>query len=446
MQGDETASIPEAQDRVDLQKGQQMEFDFIAKSLPPRLAAEENHAEKTAGNAGSGQPEPHDQAGTRAEEEPPLNSLFKRLPKQMEDEILAERVQAYKVPFDANGLEDESLKTCPIRLTTKNNLVTPYIDGPDIHEATGKMIDAAEKSILLEMYDFADFGFAEKLVGQAKKGLDVKVLLDPAQAEGKSASEARTKVLNYLVENQIPVLLYPANVGSRQLDHCKLMIVDGKSVMLGSMNWNPASLDNHEMNVRIDGPAAEYFGYHFVDGWKSAGGEDIPIPTPDKHPGGHSQIKGFRTEGRMDGSAEDAILNAIQKANSSIFAEMYVLSNQEIIQGFIDAHKRGVDVRVLLDPTNQSTGWNPNSESFKKLKKAGVPVRWYKVDPGSKMHTKMALIDKEKLLIGSVNWSHKGMKANREIGAEIDCRDTGEIFHQQFYYDWRYKSSETDPT
>ena len=67
------------------------------------------------------------------------------------------------------------------------------------------------------------------------------------------------------------------------------------------------------------------------------------------------------------------ILNAIHAAAKSIRVKMFVFSDPELLKGVIAAHKRGVKVRIMLNPARRD-GKEENQESRKLLHKAGVDV------------------------------------------------------------------------
>jgi len=346
------------------------------------------------------------------------------------------------------NIEDETTLNCPDAVVTSGNKIKPLVDGPAIFEAAEKMIDSAEDSIKVEMYDLKDMKMAEKLVDAAKRGVDIKIIVDPTAGSSDEGIKARQEIHEFMRKNGVHVIEFPVDEARNQIDHVKLLIVDGKKAILGGMNWNTYSRKNHDADIQIEGPAVNYYSEHFAEGWKISTGEEI---EPDKfddeaaNSGKKSTVMGLRTKLRHDKTMRKAILESVKGAKKSIHAELYVLSNKEIIDELINAHDRGVDVRVILDPNHAYTGWSPNGGTFDKLKKAGVPVRWYKVKSGQKLHAKWATVDGEKFIIGSANWSHKGLNINREIGAYVEDEKATNEFDQQFYYDWRYKATEDYP-
>ena len=93
-------------------------------------------------------------------------------------------------------------------------------------------------------------------------------------------------------------------------------------------------------------------------------------------------------------------------------------------------HRRGVDVRVLLDP-NQVY----NRHAYSVLRDAGVEVRWYPVPRGVLLHAKIGLFD-GLLVLGSANWTLSGLGVNHEL--DIETKDVGAVgaYQTRFAADW----------
>lgn len=335
---------------------------------------------------------------------------------------------------------------CPTGLPYGGNKVTPLIDGDAIFASAKEMVDSAKDRVRVEMYDLNDLEMVNTLIDATKRGVEVKVILDPSVNDIES--DKRANINKLMEDNGIEMIQFP-NSGN-QNDHIKLLLVDGTKAMVGGMNWNTYSRNNHDANVTIEGPAVKYYESHFVEGWNYSGGPRIDPSTVEVEAesipkAGDAEVKGVRTNGKLDSSYKRNVQETIRGAKKSIFTEMYVLSSEDIVNDLIDAKERGVDVRVILDPHNAYTGWSPNGKTFDTLKKAGVDVRWYKVEPTQRMHAKWTVVDGEETLIGSGNWSHKGFNTNRELGADIKDKETANVFEEQFRYDWRYQAQEEYP-
>ncbi len=160
---------------------------------------------------------------------------------------------------------------------------------------------------------------------------------------------------------------------------------------------------------------------------------DVLTTQPVEHDGGRATIK-------------DAILDNINGARKSVHAELFCLTHKEVVQSLKDAHNRGVDVKVMLDPNLYII----NRKAFYDLKDAGVPVKWYVPDVSKeeKLHGKWATIDGQRTIVGSANWSHKGLeggkpgdRTNREANVLVRDENTTNIFNETFNYDWNNRGS-----
>ena len=122
--------------------------------------------------------------------------------------------------------------------------------------------------------------------------------------------------------------------------------------------------------------------------------------------------------------------DALDGARRRTFAEVYTLTDAEIVARLVAAHRRGVDVRVILDP-NQPY----NMHARDVLVGAGVPVRWYPVPKGALLHAKIGLFDGV-LVLGSANWTLSGLGVNHEV--DIETKDPSAIaaYGSRFATDW----------
>jgi phosphatidylserine/phosphatidylglycerophosphate/cardiolipin synthase-like enzyme len=121
---------------------------------------------------------------------------------------------------------------------------------------------------------------------------------------------------------------------------------------------------------------------------------------------------------------------ALIHARRRALAEVYTLTDPEVIVQLVQAHRRGVDVRVLLDP-NQSY----NLHAYTMLRACGVQVLWYPIPRGALLHAKVGLFDAT-LVLGSANWTVSGLGVNHEL--DIETADTSVVaaYAARFAADW----------
>ncbi len=124
------------------------------------------------------------------------------------------------------------------------------------------------------------------------------------------------------------------------------------------------------------------------------------------------------------------ILNLINTAQESIDIQMYVFSNYELQEALINAQKRGVKVRVILEQEIES-----NEDCFYNLVSNDIEVRWAP-RTFSRTHSKFMIIDGKKVFVGSTNFSYHAVTSNREAAVLTSCavKDFIEVFES----DWNF--------
>ena len=101
------------------------------------------------------------------------------------------------------------------------------------------------------------------------------------------------------------------------------------------------------------------------------------------------------------------IIDAINAAQKSLRIKMFIFSAPELLDAVIAAKKRGVDVRVMLNPARRD-GERENAASRKKLEAAGVDVK----DSNPKFgltHEKSMVVDDALGFVKSLNWEVKNL-------------------------------------
>ncbi|MCL5036207.1 MAG: phosphatidylserine/phosphatidylglycerophosphate/cardiolipin synthase family protein [Chloroflexi bacterium] len=344
-------------------------------------------------------------------------------------------------PLDQVSISSEAAETA----AGGGNRVEALIDGPAIFSSAKEMISSSKKSIQVEMYSFSHAEMTDLLCKEAKEGKTVQVLLDPGEGLSAGQEKSKQETVDKLKASGVQVLFYDTNKKHNQIDHVKLLIVDGKKVLMGGMNWGEHSPSNHDVDLKIEGPAVDYYQKVFDNAWQKTGGEVIEQEKAKPVEDGNAQVKGLSTELWKYTTVSQQVLKDIDGAKKSIHLESFVLSDKQVVDGLISAKERGVDVKVLLAPNGVGEGWNPNGKTFDKLKEAGVDVKWYQTDTSvqEKLHAKWGVFDGEKSVVGSANWSYKGLHVNREIAAEVTDKGTASTLEKQFQYDWENRSSDT---
>ena len=126
-------------------------------------------------------------------------------------------------------------------------------------------------------------------------------------------------------------------------------------------------------------------------------------------------------------AGEQPILNAINNATTSIYVELYLLTDQNVISALEQAAKDGLDVRVMLDPDPYGVGTTEPANTLKALSNAGVQTE--DSSPAfTYTHEKGMIIDGKTAYIMSCNFTLSALggsssTTNREYGI-IDSHAT----------------------
>lgn len=111
-----------------------------------------------------------------------------------------------------------------------------------------------------------------------------------------------------------------------------------------------------------------------------------------------------------EGSAQKLVLKTISSARRNIHLMGYSFTSPQIAKALVTAHKRGVEVKVVLDEkgNRQRTNW----AAMDLLVSAGIPVRT--INRYDIMHDKVIIVDGTTVETGSFNYSHAAAHHNSE--------------------------------
>ena len=131
---------------------------------------------------------------------------------------------------------------------------------------------------------------------------------------------------------------------------------------------------------------------------------------------------------------EGNIVGFIRACEKTLDVAIYSFTSPEICTAVLDADKRGVDVRLILD---YDQGYSRFSAYTKWLKPAlgNIQVK-FKTAAGL-MHNKFAVGDRSAVLTGSYNWTETAEKVNHENLVIIRDKEAVEKFVMEFDYMWR---------
>lgn len=114
------------------------------------------------------------------------------------------------------------------------------------------------------------------------------------------------------------------------------------------------------------------------------------------------------------GGCTEAVVNALDNAQSSVLVQAYSFTSAPIAQALVDAHKRGVKVQVILDKSNRTA--NYSSADF--VAHAGIST--FIDGKHAISHNKIMVIDGHTIITGSFNFTKAAEEHNAENLLVID--------------------------
>jgi cardiolipin synthase len=140
----------------------------------------------------------------------------------------------------------------------------------------------------------------------------------------------------------------------------------------------------------------------------------------------------------MPDDSSEPILDAINHAKKSLRIKMFLFSDPHLLHAVISAHRRGVKVRIMLNPARRS-GEKENADVRKLLTDAAIEV----IDSNPAFdvtHEKSMVVDDESAFIQSLNWETKNLTETRDYAVVTShAHEVAEVM-ECFDADWERKS------
>ena len=270
------------------------------------------------------------------------------------------------------------------------------------------LIDSAQQTLDVQMYLFTVTSIADRIIAAKNRGVAVRVILDPDH-------EGNGTVRNKLTQANVPTRNAPALYS---FAHAKYLLIDSKAAVIMSMNFNVdafSSERNYGMITRDPDDLADTKAIFDMD-WAAGGGE---TPKP-------ADLACTRLIVSPN-NAKQRLVDFIKSAKTSLDVEVMYISDDTVRAAIVDAKKRGVNVRVLLEATSD------NAEVRQLFIANGIAVK----APGGSIyvHAKLLIADGV-AFVGSENFSITALTKNRELGAFVFEPSPAAVIQQQFDADW----------
>jgi cardiolipin synthase len=278
-------------------------------------------------------------------------------------------------------------------------------------------IDAAARVLRVKMFVFSDPGLLQAVIAAKRRGVKVRVMLNPARRSGAHDNEATRRTLE-----RAGIDVRDANPAF-DLTHEKSMVVDEETAFVKSLNWATANL-------------TETRDYAVVTTHRHEVAEIIECFEADWHrqtfePRDRSHIVWCPGPGR------DRLCRFIDEARHRLFVQNERFQDMVIIERLVRAARRGVQVDVMARPphTLKRDKLVEGVGGLRIMDDIGIEIHKLK---HLKLHGKMLLADGVAALVGSINFADGSLDGRRELAIEVRAADVVERLHHVARHDWEH--------
>ncbi|MBH8552660.1 helix-hairpin-helix domain-containing protein [Nostocaceae cyanobacterium CENA357] len=355
-------------------------------------------------------------------------------------------VQELRLPKVAQALADRQQAGIRVRVILENTYSRPWSTWtPD----EVKKLAPREQERYREFQQFVDINKDNQLSPEEIKQRDALIILQ----NGKIPQ----------IDDQAD-----GSAGSSLMHH-KFVIVDNRIVIITSANFtmsdifgdftNSSSLGNANNLLQIDSPElaslfTEEFNIMWGDGpagkLDSKFGIKKPLRSPINITLGQTKITAQFSPTSLtqpwSNSSNGLIGKTLDSTKKSIDMALFVFSEQRLANILENRHQQSVSIRALIDP---QFAYRPYSEALDMMGVALSNKCKYEVDnhpwknpittvgvptlsKGDLLHHKYAVIDNEKVITGSHNWSDAANNGNDETLVVVESPTVAAHYLREF--------------
>lgn len=357
-----------------------------------------------------------------------------------------------------------------------------YASPDSTYAVTRKLLDSAQRSVLIGIYDFSSSYIKQILLNLMARGVKVSLMLDLDGAKGEN------EVFKELGQFGAEVVPAPSCSSKRanyfSSSHEKVIVIDDMWVLVQSGNYsnnsipfneidggNPANFvkGNRDMGIAVKSPKLAKFFTKVLrsdmelelkapESLAEAPPIEFPLlveAAPKLLPEKLFKSKKFAppapvkvTPVLSPDNYMKIVPNFLKSAKKSIYIEQqYIRSKQSDIIKLLDSIKFAVsknkaEVKIVLGKIFDKKDIPKEKENLSKLKndfglQLGNHVRYIDTKRFVHCHNKLIIVDDEKVLISSQNWSNSAVSKNREAGLILEYPELAKYYSKIFLSDWK---------
>lgn len=276
-------------------------------------------------------------------------------------------------------------------------------------------ISGAQSSLRIKMFVFSDPSLLDAVGSAHKRGVKVRVMLNPERRDGQKENAETRKLLGELgveVKDSNPHF---------DLTHEKSMVVDDSTAFIQSLNWEVRNLTEtrdyaivtthrHEVDEVIQCFDADWDRTEFTSG-------------------DHSHLIWCTGNGRQ------RLCQLLDGAKHTLWLQNERYQDPVIIEHVVRAFRRGVKIHVMARPPHKlkKDKLVEGVSGLRILQDLGIPIRKLK---HIKLHAKLLFADDARAIIGSINFAPGSFDSRRELAIEVDDEPITKRIRKTLHDDW----------
>lgn len=318
----------------------------------------------------------------------------------------------------------------------KNNEARYYNFGEEAFEDLFEDLERAEKFIFIEFFIVAEGALWDKLheilLAKVKQGVEVKFLYDDFGALLRTGRDFASRLREEGMQVEIfnPIHKYMSKLYMNFRTHQKIVVIDGNIAYTGGFNIADeyANLVERfgvwkDAGIRLTGDAVWAMTITFLELWTVCAREDVIDYERYRPTEAFSQNERY-CQVLRDGPALNtrSFVGNVYKQMIAYSGKMlyvmtpYLILEDFMVETFLEATKRGVDVRIITPyiPDKKHVKWM-TEYNYGILLKNGVRI--YEYLPGF-IHSKVVM-NEHSAIVGTINMDYRSFYLHYENGVWI---------------------------
>lgn len=280
-------------------------------------------------------------------------------------------------------------------------------------------IHASTRSVRIKMFAFSHRPLLDAVVAAHRRGVDVKVMLNPERRDGETDNDAAREMLQ-----RFGIEVRESNPAF-DLTHEKSMVVDDEHAFVESLNWTEENF-TLTRDYAVVTPSA-YEVAEIIDCFEADWARE------DFDPGTGAHLIWCPSNGRH------RIADFIDSAKHTLFLQNERYQDPVIIERLVRAARRGVKVHVMARAAHHLKDGKlvEGVSGMRILDDVGIKIHRLK---HMKLHAKMILADHERAVVGSINFSPGSFDHRRELAIEVTDHEITKRLNEVAHHDWKHSA------